>query len=77
MLSGYDPVIFARDNRLVEGKRQHGVFSSGRVYMFSSEETLTMFRADIERFTMFTCDAMGITAEHLAAEPDTSGEVNR
>ncbi len=69
MLSGYDPVVFASERRLVPGKRQHGLFSGGRIYMFSSEETLAQFRQDVDRFTYLSMDAMGLNNQQTAGQP--------
>jgi YHS domain-containing protein len=43
VLSGYDPVEFFDNGRIVEGKRQHGLDYEGHVYLFSSEQTLEKF----------------------------------
>lgn len=76
MLSGYDPVIYAEENRLVEGKREHGVFSGGRVYMFANEDTLISFREKIDHYTARSFEAMGLPMERMAEETDHN-EVNR
>lgn len=74
MLSGYDPVIFAEEQRLVEGKREHGVFASGRVYMFANEETLKQFYASLDRYTDITFQAMGLSqAPARTAQGNQSG----
>ena len=43
VLSGDDPVLAYETHQLVPGKRQHGVFYNHRIYLFSSEDTLTRF----------------------------------
>lgn len=50
VLSGYDPVVFVEQGRLVEGRREHGRFVDGRIVLFSSEETFQQFERDSLRY---------------------------
>jgi YHS domain-containing protein/thiol-disulfide isomerase/thioredoxin len=43
VFSGADPVVAIDQGRAVEGRRQHGVFFGGRVYLFASEASLQTF----------------------------------
>lgn len=43
ILSGTDIVLAIEQGRQLEGQRRHGVFYNGRVYLFSSEESLQRF----------------------------------
>jgi YHS domain-containing protein len=50
VLSGYDPVRYAEQAQLVEGKRQHGVFFRNQVYLFSDEAALQRFWESPQRY---------------------------
>jgi YHS domain-containing protein len=43
VLSGSDAVLAVDEGRYVKGIREHGAFFGGRIYLFSSEETLQKF----------------------------------
>ncbi len=49
-LSGFDCVKFAQQGTLVEGKRAHGVFYRGQVYLFADESALQTFWGGPERY---------------------------
>jgi YHS domain-containing protein len=51
ILSGYDPMIFLQEGKLVEGSVQHGLHDSvsGGVFFFSSAESKKAFEAEPER----------------------------
>ncbi|MHB8969340.1 MAG: hypothetical protein ACYC3X_03950 [Pirellulaceae bacterium] len=49
-LSGYDPVKYAEQGTLVDGKRVHGVFYRGQVFLFADEVALQQFWTAPERF---------------------------
>ena len=49
-LSGYDAVKYAEQGALVDGKRVHGVFYRGQVFLFADEVTLQQFWTAPERF---------------------------
>jgi YHS domain-containing protein len=49
--AGYDVIFLAEGRTQVEGKRKHGCFYRGRVYLFSSEEALQKFCAAPDRYT--------------------------
>ncbi|HEY5315698.1 MAG TPA: hypothetical protein VIK18_24420, partial [Pirellulales bacterium] len=50
VMSGDDPVLALDENKSVPGKRKHGVFFSNRVYLFSTEATLTAFSKNPGRY---------------------------
>ena len=53
-LSGYDPVLFADTGKLVEGKREIGVFfpkTESRIYVFATPESKKKFQADPEKYS--------------------------
>ena len=43
MLSGYDPVRYAEQGQLVDGRRQHGVWYRNQMYLFADEVSLEKF----------------------------------
>ena len=43
VLSGFDPVIFAEQGKLVDGKREHGAYVDGRIILFATEESYERF----------------------------------
>jgi protein disulfide-isomerase len=49
-LSGYDAVKYAESGQLVEGKRAHGVFYRGQIFLFADEPALQKFWANPEQF---------------------------
>lgn len=49
-LSGHDPVLAVDQQQMVVGKRRHGLFSHGRVFLFTSEATLAQFHANEMRY---------------------------
>jgi len=48
--AGCDCILLLEHSQQVPGKREHGVFFGGRVYLFSSEETLARFSQDPRRY---------------------------
>ncbi len=50
VLSGYDVVRYLEQGHLVPGKRRHGVFYQGRIYLFANEQTLRKFEQQPERY---------------------------
>jgi len=50
VMSGDDPVLALDENKSVAGKRKHGVFFGNRVYLFSTEATLTTFSKNPGRY---------------------------
>ncbi len=50
VLSGDDVVVAVDEGRAASGKREHGGFFGGRVYLFSSEETLQRFENNPNRY---------------------------
>lgn len=43
MISGYDPVRYIEEGRLVAGHRKHGVFFGDKIYLFEEESTMKRF----------------------------------
>jgi len=58
VLSGYDPVIFAEEGRLVEGKREHGRFVDDRIILFAEEATFEKFRVNTMPYIQAVRQAM-------------------
>lgn len=57
-LSGFDPVLAMDEHRNVEGTRRHGVTFEGRIYLFSSDASLSKFRDDPDRYSAEVVQAM-------------------
>ena len=50
VLSGYDPLVFLREGRLVEGSIYDGVLRlDSLVFLFSNEENKEYFRTNYQR----------------------------
>lgn len=47
---GVDPVLLTEQRGVHEGRREHGVFWRGQIYLFSSEETLARFAQSPRHF---------------------------
>ena len=58
VLSGYDPVVYADQKQLVEGKREFGVFLHDRIYLFQSETNLQQFVQFKDRYVAVVRQAM-------------------
>ena len=50
VLSGIDVVLAVEENRQIPGKREHGAWYEGRMYLFSSEASLRKFDQDPSRY---------------------------
>ena len=50
VISGYDPVIFADRQQLVDGARELGVSYKGQVYLFSNKQSLQQFWTAPDRY---------------------------
>jgi YHS domain-containing protein len=50
VLSGYDPVQFVATGTLTAGKRNHGIFYRGQIYLFADEAALQQFWSAPERY---------------------------
>ncbi|MGB9689672.1 MAG: hypothetical protein ACPLY8_12350, partial [Thermogutta sp.] len=50
VLSGYDVVKLVEGTQLIEGRREHGAWFGGRVYLFSDEDSFQKFSADPYRY---------------------------
>lgn len=49
-LDGNDPVLAVDQGLTVPGRREHGAFYNGRIYLFSTEQTFQQFDAAPERY---------------------------
>lgn len=49
-LSGYDAVRYVEQGVTLDGKRAHGVFYRGQVFLFADEAALQQFWTDPERY---------------------------
>jgi len=49
-MSGYDPVLALEKRQYVPGIRKHGLYFNNRIYLFSSEATLTQFWSAAARY---------------------------
>lgn len=50
VLKGHDPVLALDEHRLVPGERRYGLFCGGRIYLFSSEQSLQKFARNPQRY---------------------------
>lgn len=58
VFSGYDVVLASQKGILVPGKREHGAWYQGRVYLFASEETLLEFDRNPSRFASYAANSV-------------------
>jgi YHS domain-containing protein len=61
VLSGCDPVRFARTGELVEGKREYGLVTPGpdkRIFLFADEQALKVFESNPGEFAEAARQAM-------------------
>jgi YHS domain-containing protein/thioredoxin-related protein len=58
VLRGHDPVLALDKNQAVPGRREFGLFSEGRIYLFSSEATLEHFVRNSRRYSADLLQAM-------------------
>jgi thiol-disulfide isomerase/thioredoxin/YHS domain-containing protein len=56
--AGSDPVLALDHGQTVEGRREHGVFFEGRVYLFASETSLQRFSQSPQRYASEITQAM-------------------
>ena len=61
VISGYDPVVLAEHQQLVDGQRDFGVTYKGRIYLFASEATLKKFWQAPTRYMAVVDEAMHAT----------------
>lgn len=54
---GDDPVMILEHGRRLRGRREHGLFFQGRVYLFVSEQTLSTFQQNPGRYTAEALEA--------------------
>jgi protein disulfide-isomerase len=65
VLAGIDPVVALDENRSVTGRRKHGVFYGGRVYLFASEASLERFSRNPEQYATGVRQAMQRAANEI------------
>ena len=58
VISGYDPVIFTDQRKLVDGIRELGVSYKGQVYLFNSKHSLQQFWTAPDRYANHAGAAM-------------------
>ncbi len=58
VLSGYDPTKFIDQGEPVEGKRQHGMWFRGRMYLFAEEASLERFQRSPEYYAQKSYEIM-------------------
>lgn len=58
ILSGYDPVRFAKTGELVEGKREFGMMYQQKIYLMADEESLNQFSASPQFYSTSAHQAM-------------------
>jgi YHS domain-containing protein/thioredoxin-related protein len=58
VLRGHDPVLALDKNQAVPGRREFGVFSEGRIYLFSSAATREHFENNSRRYSADLLQAM-------------------
>jgi protein disulfide-isomerase len=56
--AGHDPVLALDHGQTIEGRREHGVFFEGRVYLFASEGSLQRFSQAPQRYASEITQAM-------------------
>lgn len=50
VMAGNDPVLATDNGQLLSGHREHGLFVNGRIYLFASEESLSQFERNRDRY---------------------------
>lgn len=68
VLSGYDVVQLVDGTRLVEGRREHGAWFGGRVYLFADEDSFQKFSADPYRYINALPQAVARLSNQLNGE---------
>jgi len=58
VLSGYDPVIFASEGKLVPGRREYGVFLNQQISLFATEENMKSFESSPKPVAGVALEAM-------------------
>lgn len=81
VVSGYDPVLLLDEQRLEVGKREHGIFYGGggklRVFLFTSETTLTEFSTSVDHYMAVSSELQAAVAvDSMPANPTADSELN-
>ncbi|MFT7641069.1 MAG: thiol-disulfide isomerase/thioredoxin [Pirellulaceae bacterium] len=58
-LSGFDPVRFVEEQRLVEGRREFGVYYDDMIFLFADDQALNHFSQAPAKYVSFVRQAMG------------------
>ncbi len=58
VIQGNDPVLALDARQIIPGSREHGLFYQGRIYLFSSEDSLKRFQASPNRYAAEVTQAM-------------------
>jgi YHS domain-containing protein len=58
ILSGIDPTQFIDSGAVADGKRNHGMWFRGKMYLFSSEESLQRFQGSPEYYAQRSREVM-------------------
>ena len=70
--SGYDVVLAVQQGQEVPGRREHGVWYRGKVYLFSSEASVEQFRASPEQY-VFSLEQMASGTARRPVIPAPTG----
>ncbi|HPZ83251.1 MAG TPA: hypothetical protein PL064_07440, partial [Thermogutta sp.] len=68
VLSGMDVVQLVEATQLTEGRREHGAWFGGRVYLFSSEESYQKFSLDPYRYINALPQAVARLSQQIQGE---------
>jgi YHS domain-containing protein len=60
VLSGNDPVMAVENQQLVPGRREFGVYSDNRVYLFADERSRINFEKNPQRYSADALQAAGV-----------------
>lgn len=77
VLSGIDVVVAVEENRQVPGKREHGAWYEGRMYLFSSEETLRKFDRDPSRYAAAASQVAQANPRRQPSRSDAASDRDR
>jgi YHS domain-containing protein/thiol-disulfide isomerase/thioredoxin len=70
--SGNDVVLLAEEGQAVAGRREHGAWFRGKVYLFASEDTFRKFEASPEQYTQAVQESSQNTANRFAPPHPTA-----
>ena len=70
VLSGNDVVVAVEENRQVTGKREHGAWYDGKVYLFSSDTSLGKFGLEPARYAAAAAQTVSASARRPSRPSD-------